>query len=138
MAMGILIEWNEELWIGIREIDDQHKILVDLINELHQAMLARRTNEALHGIIERLVNYTETHFGNEERYFASFGYADTAAHVQAHRGFVTKIRNFKTDLASGKLLLSMEVMTFLKEWLIQHILGTDRKYVALFKERGIV
>ncbi len=135
--MGMLIEWDDQLNLGISEIDAQHQKLVVLINELHEAMLARRTNEVLGTIIERLLAYTKSHFRTEELYFAEFAFPEKAAHTEAHQRFTGKVLDFQRDFSEGKLLLSMEVMTFLKEWLIQHILGTDRKYVALFRERGL-
>jgi hemerythrin len=135
--MAALVEWNDTLSLKIKEIDDQHKILVNMINDLHQAMLERKSAQVLGDIINGLINYTKTHFSNEEKYFLKFEYREAVAHKLAHKKFVDKVQAFKADFSAGKMMLSMEILAFLKDWLIEHIMGVDAKYVPLFKENGL-
>ena len=135
--MATLIEWSSSLSLDLPEIDAQHQVLVQLINDLHSAMLDRAPREVLGEVIDRLIEYTGNHFGTEEHYFIQAGYLQAVAHKQTHWEFVEKVQGFKRDFEARKVMLSMEVMAFLKDWLIEHIMGTDRKYVDTFKAAGV-
>ena len=124
-----LFDWSEGLEIRVAEVDPQHKVLLDLINELHEAMGAQASKDKLMNIVGRLSDYTVKHFKYEENLLLTNGYTDTTRHFEQHRKFEEKIREFQEGLRSGRIALNMEVMRFLKNWLIQHIMGTDKKYV---------
>lgn len=132
-----LITWDTNLSVNVAEIDRQHKQLITMINELHNAMRERKTGDVLEGIISGLIKYTRTHFATEERYFDQFGYPETGTHKAEHVAFVKKVSDFKTGFDSGKILLSMEIINFLKDWLIKHIQGTDKKYSPFLNKNGI-
>ncbi len=132
-----LITWSEKYSINIASIDKQHIKLVDLINQLHSAMLNNQTKEVLLKIIKGLVSYTSEHFTYEEELFEKYGYPATAEHKREHTNFVKKISDFQDKYTAGKLTLSMEMLTFLKEWLLKHIAGTDQKYATFFTEKGV-
>lgn len=132
-----LIKWEAAYSTGLNTIDDQHKKLIELINELHQAMKDRKTKEVMNTILSGLVSYTKTHFKFEEDRFEKFSFPNIAAHKKKHATFVQKISAFQSEFIAGNLLLSMDIMNFLKEWLVEHIQGTDLEYVALFKKNGI-
>ena len=132
-----MIQWSAALSVDVKEVDEQHKVLFNLINKLNDAMLQRRAKEEMGSIINELLKYTITHFSLEENYFDKFGYPDTAAHKAQHAHFIAETKKFKTELESGKLGLSIEVMTFLSDWLKNHIMGVDKKYTAFFHEKGI-
>lgn len=128
-----LIEWNDELSIGIAEIDKQHQQLACYINELNDAMSSGQGQERLNGILGKLASYTVSHFKTEEDYFAKYDYPQAAAHIKTHKKFVEQVSSYQTDLTAGKIMLSISVMDFLKDWLVSHIQGEDRKYVSYFK-----
>lgn len=132
-----LIEWQSSYSVDVKEIDDQHKRLVEMINNLHQAMADRKAKEVLGDIIQGLVDYTQTHFSTEEKYFKQFGYEDTEEHIKQHENFVKKVSDFKEGFDSGRLMLSIDVINFLKDWLINHINGTDQKYTDFMHNNGI-
>ncbi len=132
-----LIDWKEEYSVQVQEIDDQHKELIRLINQLHQAMADRKTKKVLGEIIDGLIAYTKSHFATEEKYFADFGYEKTDEHTQAHRKFVAKVGDFKDQFDQGQLMLSIDIINFLKDWLINHINGSDQQYAELFREKGL-
>ncbi len=132
-----LINWEESLSVKVLEIDNQHKKLVGLINALHDAMKERKANEALGGIIEELVNYAINHFRTEEDYFDRLGYLKASAHKKEHKDFVNRVAAFKDDFARNKIMLSMEIMEFLKGWLINHIKKIDMAYSDFFVEKGV-
>jgi len=132
-----LFTWTSDLSLSIPSIDDQHKRLVQLINSLHKAMKQRRSKNELERIVDELKNYTVTHFKFEEDLFARYGYAETKEHVAQHRKFVDKVLDFEQGLKSGKVTVTMDVMRFLKEWLMKHINGTDRRYSQFLRSKGV-
>ncbi len=134
--MGI-IKWEDKMSVKVKEIDEQHKKLVNMINELHEAMLERKSKEALGKIIDGLIEYTDIHFKTEEKYFDKFGYPEADAHKKEHQDFVKKVVDFKKGYDEGKLLLSLDVMNFLKDWLVNHIMGSDQKYSDFFNQHGL-
>lgn len=132
-----LITWDDSLSVNVAEIDQQHKKLIDLINELNDAMKRGEGKSVVGKTVYNLFNYTLIHFKNEEQYFEKFGYPDTEKHKKEHAAFVQKVTDFKDGIESGKLSLSVGVMKFLRDWLQNHIKGTDKKYSDFFNENGL-
>lgn len=134
---GDLIEWGPQYHIGLKTIDDQHKVLVDLINETYRSFGSNKNLKQLRKVIGKLLDYTVYHFGEEEKYFKSFDYEDYDGHKKTHDSFIEKIKKFKHDIKSGDSTLNFEIIEFLKNWLINHIQKSDVRYVPLFKQYGI-
>ncbi|NJB67362.1 hemerythrin-like metal-binding protein [Desulfobaculum xiamenense] len=132
-----LINWTSDLSVGLKEIDDQHKKLVKLINELYRAMKHGHGRDVIKGILAELVDYTVYHFGTEEKYFDRFGYADTASHKRIHKKFTDTVADFAAKYTSGTADVSTEIMDFLRDWLTGHIKGTDKKYSSFLREHGV-
>lgn len=132
-----LISWDDDFSVGVRELDEQHKKLISLINDLHNAMKIGKGKEVLSPLLKSLVEYTQTHFSTEEKYFTRFGYPEQGRHQAEHQKFVGKVGAFQKDFDKGGALLSMDVMNFLKEWLAGHILGSDKRYGPFFNEKGL-
>ena len=132
-----LISWTDDLSVGVAIIDEQHKGLVDLINELNAAMRQRRSDAVLVGVLERLKLYTVKHFATEEEIFDKFGYPDAGSHKKAHRELVEKVLAFEAELKSGRAKVTMEIMRFLKDWLVGHIMGTDKRYGPFLNSKGV-
>jgi hemerythrin-like metal-binding protein len=132
-----LIQWGPKYYIGLKEIDNQHKVLVELINELY-SNYGKKTNQASTSrVLKKLADYTIYHFGNEEDYFKKFGYKDTENHIHQHKMFVDKILKVVDEFKAGDTSISLDLVDFLKDWLINHILKIDKKYVETFKANGI-
>ncbi len=132
-----LFVWKDQYSVNVKEVDNQHKMLVDTLNELHEAMLTRKSNEIIAGIIKGMVDYAGYHFSFEEKYMKMYNFPGYAAHKKEHDEFVGKVTDFQQKHQAGQLMLSMEVMNFLKNWLANHIMGTDKKYTSLFNEKGL-
>ena len=132
-----LMKWNDSFSVGVAEIDAQHQKLVSMIYELNEAMLQAKGREALIKILDGLVSYAVDHFGTEEKYFAQFDFPFTHSHKKEHQAFVEKVAAFQKDFNSGKICLSIEVMTFLSDWLQTHIKCTDKKYGPFFNAKGL-
>ena len=136
-ASGPLLRWSPSLSVGLVCIDDQHKVLVDLINELYQKMNGNAAQAAIGSVLTKLIDYTETHFKFEEDLFAKHGYEHIDAHMEIHRKLVAQLLDFQKEFKTGKADISLELMEFLKDWLINHIKKTDTKYVPFLRSKGV-
>ncbi len=132
-----LITWTEDFSVGVVEIDNQHKKLVNMINELHHAMAEGKGNMNVGDIINRLVDYSVYHFKTEEKYFDKFNYPETEAHKKIHSDFVKKVSIFKGEFDNNEVMLTIDVLNFLSNWLREHILGEDMDYSDFFIENGL-
>lgn len=134
----VLLEWNDKLLIGINSIDGQHKRLVEMINELYAAFRSGTAKAVVGPVLDRLVDYTATHFRFEEDIFDRIHYGETAQHKEAHANLVKKVLEIQAKFhADPNAVLSQDVMAFLKSWLVDHILGTDKRYVPYLREKGV-
>ena len=123
-----LMAWEDSYSVKVPLIDEQHKKLFALINQLYDAMSKGKANDVVARVIGELVSYTKTHFGAEEKLLQSKNYPDLKAHQAQHRKFVEKVEQFQKEFAQGKITVSNEVMHFLRDWLVNHILKTDKQY----------
>jgi hemerythrin len=131
-----LFQWRDEYSMKVPSIDVQHHKLVDMLNALHDGMVSGTGKEKLAPLLDGLIQYTATHFAHEEEYFAQYAYPDAEAHTLEHKKLVQQVLAFKEKFDSGRANLNMELMIFLKDWLIHHILGSDKGYSRHFVERG--
>lgn len=129
-----IMPWSSRLALSIDVIDNHHKELVRMINQLHKAMRMQKGTGKVAEILGALLDYTVFHFGFEEQLFDRFGYPETAGHKKIHQKLIGQIADFKDDLRAGKSTVTMELMDFLKDWLKEHILKTDMAYVPFMKE----
>jgi hemerythrin len=133
-----LMTWTEKLSVGVDVLDDDHKRLVAMLNELYDAMLAGNGKDSLGRILDGLVHYTKVHFAREEKLFAETGYAARIAHKQEHDALTRQVLDVQQKYAGGATAtLSLDVLQFLKTWLINHIQGTDQKYRPHLNGKGI-
>ena len=100
-------------------------------------MRQRKSDKVMLDVVARLKDYTVKHFGYEENLFAKHHYPEEAGHKELHRKFVQKIADFEASLQSGTATVGMEVMRFLKDWLVKHIQGTDTRYAPFMIEKGV-
>jgi len=133
-----LLRWSDSLSVGIDSIDSQHKILVDLINELHKKMKSGATREAVGGALGKLIDYTGSHFQYEEKLFVKYGYAEQANHKIVHKKLVSQVVEFQAQFKNGGKDVSIELMEFLKDWLLNHIKKTDMQYSSFLRGKGVV
>jgi hemerythrin-like metal-binding protein len=122
------IDWDSSYSVGSLVLDQQHKTLVELINQLHTAMLRGAQRRDLERIFGDLVHYTDSHFRSEEGLMWQAGYPELEAHRKLHQAFIERAQQLHTQLREGKFTVSMELLRFLKTWLSEHILGTDQQY----------
>jgi len=136
-ATAVLIPWTDAYSVGIAAFDCQHKVLVDLINELHHAMIARRAKESLGGVLASLVKYTKSHFAAEEGLMQAHQYPDLVNHKAEHQRFTQTIMEFQGRFQRNEVSVTIDLMDFLKDWLTKHIMGVDKKYTPYLSARGV-
>ncbi len=132
-----LIKWNNELETKIEEIDSQHKKLIQIINKLYTAMLEKKAKNILKDIIGELIDYTKYHFSTEENYMEKYNYPGYLNHKSQHGFFVRKVNEFQEKFKSGSATLSIEILNFLKDWLVNHIKVVDKELGKFLIEKGV-
>lgn len=135
--MGKFVEWSNELSVGIEEIDSQHKVLVDLLNEVHEAIQQGRTVEVTKSIIDRLDEYTRVHFAVEESLLRILHYQDYDRHKNDHDKLIAQLGDLRSKLDKGKGAIGFELVFFLKNWLTKHIMEGDKRYAAYLLAQGV-
>jgi len=132
-----LIVWTESLSVGIDSIDEQHKVLIQIINDLNNAKNNNETDAIMQQIFTRLIEYTEQHFKYEEDIFDEYAYEDTEAHKKQHQALIETIYELKQKFESGETRIGIEVLQFLNRWLTDHILKTDHAYTDFMHSNQI-
>ena len=133
-----LITWSTDLSVNVKGFDEEHKKLINMVNDLHSAMGAGKSKEAMEKILTGLVDYTKTHFAAEEQLMQKHNYPGYQTHKAQHVELTTKVVDFQNKLHNGKAIVSMDVMTFLKDWLSNHIMTIDKKYGPYMNEKGVL
>jgi hemerythrin len=131
------LDWQESMSVGVKEIDDQHKQLLDTISTLNDAILDKSVEKALVSIFDRLFDYMEIHFATEERYFDEFDYPDAETHKAAHRFFSGRIIEMHKNIDKDIHELSLDLVAFLEFWLVGHVMVMDKKYMDCFHKHGL-
>lgn len=131
-----LISWNKNYSVGIEDMDIQHKQLLVIMNNLNDAMQAGKGKEALKEVFIELTDYTLHHFGDEERLMRDNAYPERDAHIAMHRELEKKIADYKQMVDDGLTVVGSDILSFLKDWLINHILKNDKKYGNFIAGKG--
>jgi hemerythrin-like metal-binding protein len=132
-----LLSWRDDLGVGVASIDEQHKKLVNMLNALNDAVERGDADSVLAKIFEGLVLYTPKHFGYEEELIANYGYPDTEAHVKEHEALQGQALDLKAKMDAGDFMVGVEVLAFLKDWLTNHILKSDKGYSQHLVSHGV-
>lgn len=132
-----LLTWSDAYSVKINEIDNQHKKLIELINELHDNMKQGKGKEAVGRILKELANYTQYHFQTEENLFKKYLYPESKIHEQQHKDLLEKVTNLIKDFENGNGILPMDLLEFLKDWLVNHIGKSDKKYTPFFNSHRV-
>ena len=130
-----LITWSKTFMCGIKIIDDQHKSLVDMVNEMfsHVPKNEKEEKDYLESILQEAVKYIKIHFATEERILTATKFKGYAEHKKAHDQFIIKVTENVMELKSGKRLTLLSYTKFLKEWVLSHIAVMDKQYFEYFK-----
>ena len=131
------VSWNESYSVGIQAIDDEHKKLLMLINNLQTSVLYPTGEAFERQALSELVDYTKYHFSREEKLMREHDYPDYEPHKRQHEEMIAKVTNYMTSYERDREATIDELTGFLKSWLINHIAGTDQKYSGFLREKGV-
>lgn len=134
----MFLEWDEKYSVGVQRLDDQHKILFSIINDISEAIEGGGGNLSLGDVLDSMVSYTKVHFFSEEKYMRDYGYPDFNEHRKEHQYFVGRVESFKKELEGGPWELAEDVLEFLRKWLTAHISVKDMKYRVFFNKKGLI
>ena len=132
-----LMTWSDQLSVNIKQVDSQHMKLVELLNNFHEAMKVGKGKEAMGKTFSDLLDYTASHFGTEEELFKKHGYPALASHKREHDALTKKAMDLSQRFSRGEPVVSADTMQFLKGWLYDHIMGSDKKYGPFLNAKGV-
>lgn len=121
-----LIPWRKEFEIGINAIDEQHKVLVGFINKLADAKNVNDQSSLFKETLFGLVEYTKIHFATEEGIMTQMRYPKLAEHKAQHQILIKQVINIIQNVAENHNYINDDLMLFLRNWLVHHVLGHDK------------
>ncbi len=131
------LEWDERYSVGIQVIDNQHKTMFLTINKLIDVVGNDPDKEELKEIIQSLLEYKKLHFTTEERYFEKAHYAGAPEHIEAHKKFGERLAEIQEKCGEDVIMLTFELVDFLEDWLIDHLMNMDQKYKEPLRVAGL-
>jgi len=129
------VTWSNSYSMGIKAIDDQHKGLLDFVNDLfnHATGKEAEEREYFKSVIQQAVEYVKVHFATEEKYMRVTKFPGYVEHKKKHEEFVMTVVKSVKDFEAGKRLALTNFAHFLKDWVLSHIAVMDRQYSDYFK-----
>ena len=131
----MLFVWDDSCKTGIAEIDQDHEGLVNLINDLYEAMQDGSGGALLLPIFSALKHYTETHFAKEERYMLECNAPDQEKHIQEHQLMAAKLADLERRHRSGEAAISLQALTLLRDWMKNHICIVDQAMASQLRDK---
>ena len=132
----MLFVWDQSYDTGIEEIDRDHRGLVKLINDLYEAMQDGSGGALLLPIFSALKHYTETHFDREERFMVDCDAPDQERHFQEHKQMMAKLADLESRHRQGEAAISLQTLTYLRDWLKNHICVVDQAVADHVREKS--
>jgi hemerythrin len=130
------VSWDDSYSVGIGVIDDDHKKLLTLINNLQTAVYYPTGEAFERQALKELVDYTKYHFGREEELMRKHDYPGLDDHKKQHDEMIARVGGFMDAYERDREHTVEEMTEFLKTWLIKHINGTDQLYSPYLKSKG--
>ena len=131
-----LFNWSDALSVKVPSIDEQHKQLVGLVNDVHEVAVAQKDDEELDRVFQELVEYTQRHFIYEEKLFEKYDYPRMQLHINQHEALKKRVNGYLADYKTGEMDM-LEFLAFMVDWLQDHIMGEDMEYSEFFNQKGV-
>jgi hemerythrin len=131
-----MFKWDNKYSVGVVSIDTQHQSLFAVGRELRDAMEAGKAKTAVGRILDRLANYTSMHFAHEERLMQLHGYPGLAAHKAEHDALRRQVEEYRAAFRSGNTMINLQLLLFLKQWLLTHIGGSDMNFAPYVRAQA--
>lgn len=133
----VFIEFTDANKVNIQILDEQHRKLFSLLNQLHKAVTGGKEQGEFANIFDGLIEYTVYHCNTEEELCLEHEYPGYAEQKKAHDQLAATILSFQQQMHDGSATLSFELLDFLHNWLMEHTLGLDQKMGPYLNERGV-
>jgi hemerythrin len=129
-------DWKENFSVGVKAIDNQHKKILELINELVESIRDSREDKIIKEVLADLKEYTHYHFGLEKKLFEKYKYPKSIEHLKEHEVFIDKINLLIDGAEKMKECVPMETLDYLRDWFMKHMVGVDKNYSKYFESIG--
>ena len=126
----VFLEWTNKFVLNVKEIDEQHEFLFNLLNRLYDSVVEGAEQGTLDVILTELIDYTVYHFNTEEDLFNKHKYPDLDNHKKEHNDLTNQVVNLQSKFKEGSATISFEVLDFLKDWLVVHTMDSDQKFTS--------
>jgi hemerythrin len=138
----MVFEWKQNYSVNVKEIDIQHKEILELMHFIYDSIMSKKSTDILNKALEVLAHHTKAHFLTEEMYFKEFKYEGAAEHIDAHNKLLRDIANFIEKIKQEKereriLEIFFDLIDFLENWLVDHLETLDKKYTKCFNDHGL-
>jgi hemerythrin len=133
-----IIKWTQDLQIGIKEIDEQHQYLINLINELQLAVEYHKGEEVILSMIDKLHSYAQTHFTEEELLLDTHDFPGKVDHALEHDEFIAKLDELKSEYQSNAEVLTIHIRNFILGWFFNHIRLNDMEYKRYLEQKQVI
>lgn len=134
-----LMAWDDSYSVNVREIDGQHRMLVTLMNQLHEATKSGCSNDELCEVFEEVIEYTKFHFAAEERLMREIRFPEYLLHRAVHEDMKARLADLREQCENGRrsAVRSM-TLQFLRDWLISHIAVEDQAIGRYLNAHAVV
>jgi len=130
-------QWTEKYSVQIQALDRQHQTLFRTIDQLSEALSSGQGGAVVGDVLNKLMDYTASHFAAEEKLMDSHGFPGLAAHRLKHQQLTQKVVSLQQECKAGNVGVPVSLMLFLQSWLKEHILETDKQYSGFLNAKGV-
>ena len=131
---NVALAWSPRLMVGEASIDTQHQRLVELFNDLNEALHNASPQQRIAQVLTDLLEYTQFHFAHEAGLMKKFNFPGQRAHLAMHDDLVNKALNYKRRFESGEVV-GVDLINFVRDWLTNHILKTDKELANFINQK---
>ena len=130
-----LIKWRKEFSVGVKELDNQHKKIIKILNQIFTLHEKGKDERQMEKIISNLYEYIKDHFRIEEEYMVKYNYPGYDKQKEEHNRFIDRFSEFQREFLKGHRLTAINLFNFVWDWFSQHILKLDKLYSPFLKEK---
>lgn len=130
-----ILKWRKGYATGVEQMDDQHKRLIELVNQMYRVIRDKEGTEALDGVLQKMSDYAERHLRDEEDLLHEYSYPGLESHKKAHSEYYAKMDELLAEMNVDKQKAAQKIYVFLRKWWVEHIVGEDREYGPFLRKK---
>jgi hemerythrin-like metal-binding protein len=132
-----LLTWRKSKSVGVKDLDDQHRGMMRILNELHAAAMKGRVGEVAGPLLGQVSCASREHFSSEEELMEQTRYPGLAEHRAIHQALLAKAAEFLVRHDEGDMTAYVELLYFVRDWFLDHLEREDKKYTVWMNEHGV-